>query len=145
MPMLQLPQIWAVTEKRDLEQDSTSSPVSPLPYSFKSFRRVPLCKVTDVIILFHASLQSEKLFFCLFLQILIGRTMPNSRRSYLKFKGSMNLTNCSGSALFKISLMQLPQPTLKPPGLALCRAVGLATTPADSLSTRLAPLTPPSK
>ncbi len=67
MPMLQLPQIWAVTEKQ--EKDSTSSPDSPPPVSFKSFRRVPLCKVT---ILFHASLQSEKRFSPYFYKSLLA-------------------------------------------------------------------------
>lgn len=70
MPVLQLPQIWAVTEEQ--EQGFTSSPVSPPPDSFKSFRRVPLCKVTDVIILFHASLQSEKLFSPYFYKSLLA-------------------------------------------------------------------------
>ena len=60
--MLELPQIWAVTE----------NPVSPPPDSFKSFRRVPLCKVTDVTILFHASLQSEKLFSPYFYKPLLA-------------------------------------------------------------------------
>ncbi len=54
--MLELPQIWAVTE----------NPASPPPDSFKSFRRVALCKVTDVTILFHASLQSESSFLLFF-------------------------------------------------------------------------------
>lgn len=56
--VLELPQIWAVTE-------NPSSPAT-LPDSFKSFHRVALCKVTDVIILFHASLQSESSFLFIF-------------------------------------------------------------------------------
>ncbi len=90
--ILELPQIWAVTE-------NPARP-GPSPDSFKSFRRVALCKVTDVTILFYASLQSESSFLLIFtnLRFFIGRTMPISRRSYPKFKGSMNLTVVSGSA-----------------------------------------------